>query len=102
MSNELKEFYRAYKAWLDAGAPDSYFSKHSGLCSNLINWFMACKFGHSRKDMYNLDKEMSKQFTDAGLHRGYPFGERDYYRDYKRDTQHLNPLRIKWVEEHCK
>ena len=90
----LKEFYQAYAAWLDAGAPDFLpFSRASGLCNNL----------HSFTKSFNAYREMESQFDDAGLDPDYPFGgEDDYLGRSAERKQHLNPLRIQWVKDHAK
>ena len=93
--NTLKEFYQAYAAWLDAGAPDNKpFSRAVGLCANLT------RFADAPDD---LRREMIGQFKAAGLDSRYPFGsEVGYYIFYIFAKQHLNPKRIEWVREHCK
>lgn len=98
MSKLLKEFYVAYWNWLNCGAPDEEpFQRHIGLCTNLEWW--CTNNNHPNED---LVPELIKQFRSAGLSMGYPFGVLEYKKDMKNETQHLNPLRIKWVEEHCK
>ena len=99
MNEELKRFYRAYKAWLDSGAKDFVpFSRHVGLCSSLEKW----------ADMNGLSKlrnklafGMQKQFEREGLPIAYPFGPTEYYIGRKNSTQHLCPKRIAWVEKHA-
>ena len=101
MSNDLKEFYRAYKAWIDDGANLNHyrFKRRFGLCSNLLNFY------------YNSDRankalqEMCRQFEDAGLSADYPFDgcERKYFKaGLLRESHHTNPARNKWVEENAK
>ena len=90
----LKEFYQAYAAWLDAGAPeDQPFYRDSGLCLNMD------KFGCGR-DAYI---EMCSQFEAAGLNYKYPFndGEGDYLIHIGQDDHYINPERIKWVKDHA-
>lgn len=93
MSKTLKEFYCAYAAWLDVGAPNfKPFSRASGLCTNL---FVFTK----NRDAY---MEMESQFNDAGLDPNYPFGsEDDYMGRSAARQQHLNLARIKWVKAHA-
>ena len=91
----LKEFYQAYAAWLDAGAPSlEPFSRAVGLCGNLTIF---------TKDWHPLFDAMKSQFEEAGLDHEYPFGgEESYYTYCYYGTAHLNPERIEWVKEHCK
>lgn len=95
----LKDFYVAYAAWLDEGAPDThYFEKRFGLCSNLATWIYAT---NAELDYARLVNELRKQFEDAGLCCQYPFGSgREYERMYATNTQHLNPARVAWVRKH--
>lgn len=98
MSDNLKKFYRAYKAWLDKGAPDHEpFSRDDGLCENLWIWCLQNE-SVTRNELLH---EMYRQFRLAGRSITFPFGENRYRIDRLHDTQHLNPYRIKWVEEHA-
>ena len=98
MSDNLKEFYRAYKAWLDAGAPDSNpFCRDVGLCANMGLWCL----DKESIDEARLYDEMCRQFHLACRSTAYPFGENEYRIGRLSDSQHLNPARIKWVEEHA-
>lgn len=92
MSEQLKEFYKAYAAWLDAGAPQCFpFKRHDGLCHNLSNW--------SDYDE-ELSEELLDQFDDAGLDWEYPFD--DHWTKYSADDyKHLNPARVSWVRKHA-
>lgn len=101
MSNELKEFYRAYKEWLDSGAPNYQpFERHVGLCSNITKF---CEKKDLDVSVYmDIYREMIRQFRQAGLSGGFPFGVLEYHREHSNGTQHLNTARIKWVEEHAK
>ncbi|UVD31661.1 hypothetical protein Pondi_00020 [Escherichia phage Pondi] len=90
----LQQFYNAYAAWLDAGAPHKQpFYRDAGLCHNLG------KFGGDR-DAYI---EMGRQFEAAGLDYKYPFndGEGDYLVKSYESHHHINPERIKWVKDHA-
>lgn len=89
----LKEFYQAYAAWLDAGAPDLQpFDRRHGLCSQAM------------KRPYSVPlNEIKKQFVDAGLDSLYPFGGEEVFDvEYDNATAHLNSERNEWVREHCK
>lgn len=96
MSEELKQFYVAYKEWLDAGAPDGRpFERCRGLCPNLKAFYDNSGLAS------DLRVEMCSQFSKAGLSEIYPFGSIDYKRRRRTETQHLHPLRVRWVEEHA-
>lgn len=93
-SKELTQFYREYKAWLDAGAPDEIpFKRFKGLCDSLAD-----------VRYYNptVKKELQDQFYTEGLNRTYPFGVDNFDIRMFNESQHLDPLRIKWVEDHLK
>lgn len=90
----LQQFYNAYAAWLDAGAPQGQsFLRGTGLCHNLG------KFGGDR-DAYI---EMTRQFEAAGLDYRYPFndGEGDYMTHSGQEDHYINPLRVQWVKDHA-
>lgn len=92
MSEQLKAFYKAYAAWLDAGAPQHKpFDRTYGLCF-VLEEFSACD--------YDLLEEMRQQFTDAGLCWEFPFDKclSAYVED---DNKHLNPARVAWVRKHA-
>lgn len=95
-SQELHNFYLAYKKWLDDGAPEGKpFSRTFGLCYSIIQY--------SRKDHLGsiLTDEITKQFIDARLQNKYPFGKMVYEQEHEYRTMHLNKKRIKWVNDHC-
>lgn len=91
----LKEFYQAYAAWLDAGAPEGQpFDRGYGLCDNLYDQYY-CHRG--------LMNEMRGQFKKAGLDIDYPFGGSEVFEDETdNSTMHTNPLRVQWVKDHAK
>ena len=96
-SKELTQFYREYKAWLDAGAPiGEPFQRYTGLCDALEGslWYDVILMG--------LLDELKLQFSDEGLDELYPFGKENFISRVELETQHLDPLRIKWVEDHLK
>lgn len=100
-SPELTEFYQAYKAWLDAGAPEDHpsFVQDTGLCGNLRNYAQdAGYYGHQ------FVIELKQQFIDVDLPFNYPFHKNlsAYFVEVDQYTTHLNPDRNKWVEDHCK
>lgn len=95
-SKELTAFYRAYAAWVEAGAPNNgIFIRSNGLCSN------AMCYDHT------VSKEMRNQFAEAGFPIiqgwGYlPFnlGIEDYTHESDNAIAYLNEKRIKWVRDH--
>lgn len=90
-SDNLTKFYRAYLAWVDAGAITPQFSTHWGLCS-AASFFCAD----------DIRGELKRQFVLAFGDSEYPFGGRESYRrDSDHDEIHLNPARMAWVREHA-
>lgn len=99
----LKQFYRAYWDWLQAGAPegDAYmFKRYYGLCLNLNVWLFDYTCEYDNK--YAVINSMSDQFIAAGLSNVYPFDTDPviYKADQANNRLHLNPRRIAWVKEH--
>lgn len=97
-STELTKFYRAYAKWLDSGAPHwQPFARSAGLCVNLENY---C---NGDEDVYSgLWEEMRLQFSEAGLHTGYPFdNKKTHFKDVTNKLMHLNQKRIDWVRSHA-
>lgn len=96
-SKELTQFYREYKAWLDNGAPHKEpFYRFDGLC---------CSIEESQvedKCKCKCFEELSAQFIDSDLDHNYPFGKESFRARDNDNTQHLDPKRIKWVEDHLK
>ncbi|UVD31660.1 hypothetical protein Pondi_00019 [Escherichia phage Pondi] len=89
----LKEFYQAYAAWLDAGAPeDQPFSRAYGLCDNLFT-----------RGCYDILRELKGHFKSEGYDPAYPFGGSEVFEtEMDNEEMHLNPERIKWVKDHAK
>ena len=99
-SKELTAFYNAYNDWLEAGAPDKNeysFSRRDGLCFLLYQFFD--KVGETCDNACRISKEMKNQFVSAQS-EVYPFGMSNYYERAKNNTQHLDPIRIRWVKAH--
>lgn len=91
----LTEFYRAYKKWLDEGSPDKRpFWRSCGLCGNIEVTYLS--------SAWEVENELSEQFAEEGLCGSFPFGAGTYKKEQASGEQHLNPLRIKWVEDHLK
>ena len=86
----LQAFYKAYAAWLDAGAPDLQpFDRRHGLCGAI--------------QVYGMKRwHIKRQLAEAGLDTIYPFGgEYAFETEYDNATAHLNPDRIEWVRKHA-
>lgn len=99
-SKELTQFYREYKAWLDNGAPDFFpFARFKGLCDNLNH---SVSLGDSLLSISKVKNELADWFEYHHLDYKYPFGKENFEDRMMEDTQHLDPLRIKWVEDHLK
>lgn len=95
-SKELTYFYREYNKWLQNGAPnEAPFCREEGLCFSL-NTLMGYK------ESILAEVELRNQFRVNCLHYLFPFGEENFYMRTDNSTQHLDPLRIKWVEDHLK
>lgn len=92
MTEQLKEFYKAYAAWLDACAPQhQQFDRTCGLCHSLE------EFSDSN---YDLLEEMRDQFSNSDLDWKFPFDDGHYA--YCSDAnKHLNPDRVAWVRKHA-
>ncbi|UGO52676.1 hypothetical protein OPT79_43 [Klebsiella phage vB_KpnD_Opt-79] len=96
MSEELKVFYKAYAAWLDAGAVNKgAFWRDCGLCTCIVSWT-------NDDEGYELLNEMKSQFTAAGLSDRFPFNvsDEDYAREHLNSAMHLNEDRVAWVRKH--
>jgi len=100
-SDKLTEFYRAYLAWIEAGAPieHSMFSRSLGLCHS--SWLFAVGMDNY-VEARDLEKELNDQFEDAGLDGAYPFNEGELWK-YEREAsyKHLNDKRLQWVIDHA-
>lgn len=104
----LTEFYKAYLAWIESGAPDRFpFSRGTGLCANLER-FCGSK-GLKYSEINSLLDEQFNLFANAGLSECYPFDDDDNEGDQPGYTyeiaankreQHLNAARLNWVKSH--
>lgn len=99
-SRELTLFYRAYKAWLDAGAPqgmEDIFQRHFGLCNSVVMWSIK----NGVWPFNDLKSELSGQLIAEGLDEYYPFGGLSTYeREAQSMTAFMNEARISWVHAH--
>lgn len=97
----IKEFCKAYVAWLDDGAPLNHqvFYRDQGLCSAFVRW--AHGEGHTPSSIANGRVQMEQMFARNG-HYSYPFGGfYMYHADRRNETMHLNTARVAWVRRHA-
>jgi hypothetical protein len=106
-SELLTQFYRAYVAWIDDGAPEGIlFERGHGLCMNLRKFSKA--IGLDAQQLYETGLEFVDQIVSAGLDIMYPFnaGERMYYL-IEQDLPghgpscHTNSIRLDWARNHA-
>jgi hypothetical protein len=108
-STLLTQFYRAYTAWIDDGAPKRVlFRRDAGLCRNVMVWAEA--IGQEGLQVRLLRDELRTQLKQAGMDMDYPFSPADaqhgphhYYYSIETNAEicHLNERRIAWVREHA-
>lgn len=104
VSVNLKVFFRDYLAWVEAGTPLHYaFSTALGLCNNVDSYDYAICEASGKK--VGLLSELEMLFRTEGLHRHYPFNNRNRYGTYDKEsdarTMHLNPRRIAFVKKYA-
>lgn len=107
-SQLLTQFYRAYTAWIDDGAPEGIiFSRQHGLCHNLQVWVRSI-ISMAGQEWYELDQEMRLQFQKTELHPIFPFntGDRMYYQIEQNTMEtslqcHSNANRLSWARKHA-
>ncbi len=94
------EFLKAYRVWLDAGAPlDLFFTRYTGLCFNLKRYVQIHTSDGSFdwEPVYELRKRLVCVFGDAD----HPFNEGSalaYDTEANRIECHLNPKRNAFVD----
>jgi hypothetical protein len=103
-SELLTQFYRAYVAWIDDGAPEGIvFTRGNGLCSNLIRFIRGVTDSLCTRRM--VGNEMYGQFRTAFAAKdwGFPFNDNDstYWTESGIYQCHLNQDRIKWARDHA-
>lgn len=86
--------------WLDWTATPNcqdthIFSKRTGLCGSLIRW---CAINPLERNRAYLSNSLTQIFSNGGYDKSYPFGEVNFSARIRGYTQHLDPLRLKWVE----
>lgn len=104
-SELLKAFHKAMAVWLKMGCPETNvfkFSRHTGLCENLINYLLAA----STLDSFaraEVRDEMCAAFQIEHGSRHYPFNEDryEYRREVRLETLYRNPGRLDWIKQHC-
>lgn len=83
-----KDLYDAYVAWRDCEEGDEY-------------WLDKTQFGLCHWRRTDVHAELFYHQLDcAHLDHSYPFGGREaYWAAFRAENQHLNPTRIKWVND---
>lgn len=93
----LLVFLEEWLAW--AKAPDCsnslVFSKRLGLCGSLLRW---CGVNPCVRKYAYLSDSLETAFIKGGYDKSYPFGEPNFSARIRDYTQHLDPLRLEWVE----
>lgn len=93
----MYEYLKSYKAWVTNGAPNAApYQRDYGLHFNL-------SFYSSDVTVINkLEKELDLLFEKEGLDSEYPFGMDNYFTRNKNLTQHIDPLRTRWINKNIK
>lgn len=94
----ILNFLKAYKTWVDAGAPKhEYFLIEHGLCSNLSKFI---RFHHTTDEdvVWEITDTLTTLFRMDGLSSLIPFNRPDKGQPiYSKEVHHENPWRMKWV-----
>ena len=94
-SSALLQFYKEWLAFAEGENQYNHpiFEVRCGLCSNALWW-------EEEHDMsFLIRQEMIRQFVQAGLDTGYPFGgENRYIHDAATMSAIRNPMRLAWVK----
>ena len=108
-SEYLTQFYQAYAAWLDAGAPNNDveegMSRYYGLCSNLFWYCRRSSLLDSAIDVTEM--ELRSQFRNAPSGEvTLPFNRYEdamsaYHDEKNMGLCHTNTRRVQWVRDHC-
>lgn len=108
-STELTSFYQAYNHWLENGAEEDFhetknpheFRRSEGLCAALHRLTSRGVYGNVSS--WQIRNELTNQFKNAGLSPMIPFQNQEFffYIEQSSRLMHLNPMRIKWVKDHC-
>ena len=95
------EFLKAYRAWLDAGAPNRQpFLRRAGLCPNLH--FFTFDNGI---DLQTAEKRLTARLNRCFGNSYYPFTDGSplgYLREMQAESAYLNPKRIAFVDAEIK
>ncbi|QXV74793.1 hypothetical protein [Rhizobium phage RHEph24] len=70
------------------------------MCNSFVDVY-AQKHNFSFHQIEKVQEHIVNQFAEAGLRKGFPFGFQNFEERQRNATQHLDPARIKWVEEHA-
>jgi hypothetical protein len=100
----LTQFYRAYAAWIDDGAPPFIvFLRQAGLCGNLRVWAQSIGLEDYAYEYKPVRGEMQQQFRRSFVEILHPFNQslNEWNHEADSHTCHLNTERIKWVRKHA-
>lgn len=98
ISKELCEFLKAWRNWVDLGAPHmDPFSITAGLCAGVVIYWHVVPGRASliKRELYIL---LQKDFGCCH----YPFGKDNYESRARLCTQHKDPARLAWVDKKIK
>ncbi|MFP3645166.1 hypothetical protein [Paraburkholderia sp. SIMBA_054] len=103
-SELLTQFYRAYTAWIDDGAPERIiFHRNRGLCGNLRIWALSVGMNLLGDEYQAIRSEMYGQFRSRYMDGLHPFNDSLNEFNHEADTRtcHQNLQRIKWARRHA-
>lgn len=101
MSDELKEFLKAWLEWAESQDSTSkdhpIFSQRAGLCSNFNFWLEV----HDQTLLDSSERFLNLLFKEEGLDDQHPFGGPELYIDECIMLEvHKNPKRRAWARKH--
>lgn len=93
----ILNFLKAYKAWVEEGAPKHEIFKEHGLCTNLHNYARSI-YGDDEDTVWYISDELVTMFRMDGLCALIPFNHPDKGQPrYNAEVHHENPWRMQWV-----
>lgn len=97
VSAALLAFLEEWLEWAKSPeCADTYaFKRRNGLCESLLRWI-------SEKEENNRSSHhlaLKRAFAMGGHDHQYPFGKANYRVRLYAESQHLDPLRLAWVEK---
>ena len=99
--SHLLDFYKEWKAWVDAGAPDGkFYRRDDSLCFAAVHYENA--HGLKRHGIGSLlRRDLRRDFNgnDFMPFNGRYVGQEDYGKECRDHMCHLNTMRVGWVEK---